>query len=69
MDNFAKTDTLVALRTELAKTIASVQSYEGKYTPPVVQEVVLARRALEDARMRLGVALTLEQGFDPLGTK
>lgn len=38
---------------------------ERKAEPPVVQEIVLARRALEDARMRLGVALTLVKGNDP----
>lgn len=33
--------------------------------PPVVQELVLAQRALEDARMRFGVAGALLDGKDP----
>lgn len=38
---------------------------ERKAQPPVVQEIVLARRALEDARMRMGVALAYTKGVDP----
>lgn len=33
--------------------------------PPVVQELILAQRAVEDARMRLGVALGFLKGDDP----
>lgn len=37
----------------------------GRSEPPVVQELVLAQRSLEDARMRFGVAEALLKGFDP----
>lgn len=42
---------------------------ERKAEPPVVQEIVLARRHLEDARMRLGVAQALARGLDPFANK
>jgi hypothetical protein len=32
---------------------------------PVVQELVLAQRHLEDARMRLGIAECYEKGINP----
>jgi hypothetical protein len=56
-------DKLRALAAEFINL--SEKWFEGKVQPPVVQEVVLARRAVEDARMRLGVAKTKLAGNDP----
>lgn len=62
-------DTLVALRADLADHIRDVQKSQETLVPPAVQEVVLATRDLESARMRLGVALAYVNGQDPLGAK
>lgn len=56
---------LVDHRYRLSRQLSYLKVTEKKAEPPVVQEIVLARRALEDARMRLGVALTLLKGDDP----
>lgn len=56
---------LIALRNLLTKDIDDCEDLEKTCVPPAVQEVVLARRALEDARMRLGVALTYVNGKQP----
>lgn len=56
---------LVIQRAKLSKRIHELQDLEKQSKPPVVQELVLARRHLEDARMRLGVAMALERGDDP----
>ena len=58
---------LVEIRTDLITPITTVQDLIKEAKPPVVQELVLAQRHLEDARMRLGVALAYEEGKDPLG--
>lgn len=60
-------ENLTALREDLAKVIRDVVKAEETLVPPAVQEAVIARRALEDARMRLGVALAYVNGNDPLG--
>ena len=62
-------ENLVAIRADLADHIRDVQKAQETCVPPAVQEVVLAIRHLEDARMRLGVALAYVNGNDPLGTK
>lgn len=62
-------DNLIALRADLADHIRDVQKAQETLVPPAVQEAVLAVRHLEDARMRLGVALAYVNGNDPLGTK
>jgi hypothetical protein len=41
----------------------------ARSTPPVVQELVLAQRHLEDARMRFGVAEATLKGHDPWANK
>ena len=56
---------LQSLRSALTKDIQDCEKIETTCVPPAVQEVVLARRALEDARMRLGVALTYVNGKQP----
>lgn len=61
-ENAAK---ITALRNLLTKDIEDCEEIESTTVPPAVQEVVLARRALEDARMRLGVALTYVNGNQP----
>lgn len=43
--------------------------FEGKLKPPAVQEVILARRHAEDARMRLGVAQAKSNGVYPWDSK
>lgn len=62
-------ETLADLRVDLADVIRDVQKAQETCVPPAVQEVVLAVRHLEDARMRLGVALAYVNGNDPLGAK
>lgn len=62
-------ENLENLRYDLADLICDVEKAEETCVPPAVQEVVLARRHLEDARMRLGVALAFVNGKDPLGQK
>lgn len=56
---------LVQHREVLTNEIRFAEVTEKKAAPPVVQEIVLARRAMEDARMRMGVALTRVRGQDP----
>lgn len=55
-------------RALLSRSLMYLEITERKATIPVVQEIVLARRAVEDARMRLGVALAYEKGLDPWET-
>lgn len=62
-------ENLENLRVDLADLIRDTQKAQETCVPPAVQEVVLAVRHLEDARMRLGVALTYVNGNDPLGAK
>lgn len=49
----------------ISKQLRYLKVTAAKAQPPVVQEIVLAQRHLEDARMRMGVALTLLKGEDP----
>lgn len=56
---------LFYLRSKLAKRIYQVQELEKQVDAPAVQELVLARRHLEDARMRVGVAMAHLKGQDP----
>lgn len=59
-------DTLIqTTRDEISDQLASLKEKIAESKPPVVQELVLAQRALEDARMRLGVAQAYENGLDP----
>lgn len=57
-------DRLVMMRELLSPLIESVQK-EADDRPRCGAEIMLALRHLQDARMRLGVALTMEQGKDP----
>jgi hypothetical protein len=59
------TQYIVELRSALSSVLQQINDLEQLTTPPVVQEIVLARRHLEDARMRLGVALTYTKGENP----
>lgn len=54
-----------SLRESISDDIEEVRAIVELAKPPVVQEVILAQRALEDARMRLAVARTYQQGKDP----
>ena len=56
-------------RGEVANLIKDMKELQKALTPPAVQEVVLAQRALEDARMRLGIAGAYVEGQDPLAGK
>lgn len=55
------------IREDIAEALNKLKTLETK--PPVVQEVILAQRHLEDARMRLGVARTYVEGKNPLEGK
>lgn len=57
--------TVEYVRDRLTEVIGWIGYLEKKQNPPVVQELVLARRAAEDSRMRLGVGSAYIQGFDP----
>lgn len=52
-------------RGQLSAVIRVLRLAEKTATPPAVQEIVLARRDAESARMRLGVAMTYMKGEDP----
>jgi len=56
---------LIDHRYLMSKELKYLKVTTGKAEPPVVQEIVLAQRDLESARMRLGVALTLLKDDDP----
>lgn len=58
-----------AIREELTKIASRIKVCEMVAKPPVVQELVLARRHAEDARMRLGCAGAFERGLDPWANK
>lgn len=55
----------VAVRAAITDMLRDLKQEIDGAKPPVVQELVLAQRHLEDARMRLGVAEAYEKGFDP----
>lgn len=57
--------TVESVRHTLTEVINDIKTLEGSAKPPVVQELVIARRSAEDSRMRLGVAHTLDAGKDP----
>jgi len=59
--------TINMIRSDIAKDLDTLKDLTAVTKPPVVQELILAQRALEDARMRLGVARTLLQGENPYG--
>ena len=54
-----------ALRKDIGSMLNRLKQEIAVSKPPVVQELVLAQRHLEDARMRLGVAEAFHKGFDP----
>ena len=56
---------LVDHRYRMSKQLKYLKVTTAKAEPPVVQEIILAQRDPENARMRLGVALTLLKGDDP----
>jgi hypothetical protein len=53
------------LRTEISSQLERLKANIKDSKPPEVQELILAQRCLEDARMRLGVAEAFNKGFDP----
>ena len=55
---------LITLRAELSKQIKHLQA-QADARPVHGAELTLAIRHLQDARMRLGVALAIEDGQDP----
>ena len=56
---------IIAIRNEQSTLINRIKNLAGMTKPPVVQEIILAQRATEDSRMRLGVALGYHRGTDP----
>ena len=66
-DKLIITDGMNSIRSTLARELSTLSDLQKLTKPPVVQELVLAQRALEDARMRIGVARTLLQGENPYG--
>lgn len=62
-------EALEGVREQVAGLIRAVSVLEGQSGAPVVQELVLARRHLEDARMRLGVGTAYVKGVDPWANK
>lgn len=52
----APTLTISEMRDLLSQVISGAKQLEKKYPFPALAEVVLARRAAEDSRLRLGVA-------------
>jgi hypothetical protein len=57
--------TIDMLRSDITIILGRLAEYIPGVQQPVVQEVVLAQRHLEDARMRLGVAECYEKGVNP----
>ncbi len=53
------------LRRHLSVLIHDARSLGRQCEPPVIQEIVLAVRHAEDARLRLGVAEAYARGLDP----
>ena len=58
-------DQLTRARNQVLSTHTFLGKLKAESQPPVVQEIVLAERALEEARMRLGVARAYLAGDDP----
>ena len=56
------TDGMDSIRSTIARELDTLSDLQKLTKPPVVQELVLAQRALKDARMRIGVARTLLKG-------
>lgn len=65
MSNLNTINEIAILRDNLSSHINRLKELEKESAPPVVQELVLARRAAEDYRMRLGVATAYLKGQDP----
>ena len=57
--------TIDMLRRDITIILGRLAEYIPGTQRPVVQEVILAQRHLEDARMRLGVAECYEKGVNP----
>lgn len=62
-------ENLIDLRTAIASTLGDLEKAKETLVQPAIQEAILAQRHLEDARMRLGVALAYVNGNDPLANK
>lgn len=58
-----------ALRNEISSQLERLKEDIQNSKPPEVQELVLAQRHLEDARMRLGVAEAFHKGYNPWENK
>jgi hypothetical protein len=57
--------TIDMLRSDITIILGRLAEYIPGVQKPVVQELVLAQRHLEDARIRLGVAECYEKGINP----
>jgi len=55
-------NTFLRQRNRILSEINSVDQLIEVAAPPVVQELIIAKRSLEDARMRVGVAMGYATG-------
>lgn len=63
-------DLLVMLREDIKQQLIDIRNQDtAVLTGETIAELTLAKRHLEDARMRLGVALAIVEGKDPLGAR
>lgn len=58
-----------SLRETLTDAIQEIRAMESVAKVPAIQELVLAKRDIESARMRLGLARTYVEGKDPFGNE
>lgn len=59
-------ESMVEARMKVEKLLRFIdKALINKTDVTVLEELELAKRHLEDARMRLGVAMTYHKGFDP----
>lgn len=65
VDTVKKQEQLRELRAVLSQAITMTRTLAEDRQPQVGPEITIAARHLEDARMRLGVALAYEVGLDP----
>ena len=56
---------LESLWTDISCLLDVLNPAIGEHKPPIVQELVLAQRHLQDARMRIAVARTYLRDEDP----
>jgi hypothetical protein len=63
-NELAYVKSLMTHRDNIIKEEEFLKEVEKRERPPVVQEIILARRHLEDARMRLRIAVAMIEDSD-----